>query len=355
MAIDVYATPPAIAGELEGGDGSQAAPFHSVARAMSKVKENGGGVVHLHGGHYVESVTLDGFDQTSAQMVVRPVGDGEVYIDGMLSEFVAPQGLEDRWDPVLTDGEFRGEYVWLRPYEGGPPVSNGAFFDEPVHTRLVSYSRQEDLTATGQLWPDHAEEGNQVWRLHEDQANFPKLYQPENRASRPHRRPWVYMGPGIWFDSEVRATTPERIGGRRVHIRLAPTSNNIPGWPDYDPETTDPNVVRLAISREGQRAIFLSDSKHVRFENLTLRFGNPETVRLRNCTDIVFDHCRIRSGSRAITLNAVRDSGELSKDIHIQHCEIDGGIPTWFFRSDRKDQYLFSRGTGRPRGNRNTG
>jgi hypothetical protein len=338
---DVYATPPPVPGELEGGNGTETEPFHSVTKAMNKARNNGGGVVHLHGGHYVESVRLDDFGQSGAQMVVQPVGDGEVFIDGMLSEFVAPKDPEqDRWDPVIADdGEFHGEYVWLRPYDGAP-ITGGAFLDEPVHTRLVSYSHREDLTATGEVWPDNAVTGNRVWRLHPDQLNFKDRYKPEDRDPPrfPRWRPWVYMGPGIWFDAD----TPNNAGSRRVHIRLAPTSNNIPGWRDYDPETTDANQVRLALSRESQFALFLSNSQHVTFENLTLRFGHPETVRLRNCSDIVFDHCRIRSGSRAVTVNADTEVNEVCKDISIQHCEIDGGIPTWFFRSDRKDQYLFA-------------
>lgn len=273
-------------------------------------------------------------------MVVRPVGDGEVFIDAVLPELLAPQGPEDQWVPVLADdGVFRDEYEWLRSYDDDA-VAGGAFFDEPVHTRLVSYSRREDLTATGQIWPDDAREENppddgqtwkRVWRLHPNQQQFPETYRPENRPDRPWWRPWVYMGPGIWFNPETR----------RVHIRLSPTGNNIPGWPDYDPETSDPNQLRLALSWDGQRAIFLENSKNVRIENLTLRFGYPETVLLRNCSNIVLDHCRIRSASRAIRLHAELTMAESNHAISVQHCEIDGGIPTWYFRSDRKDQYIF--------------
>jgi hypothetical protein len=339
-APDLFVTPPSVPGELGGGgDGSESHPFHSVTTALERARSNGGGIVNLHGGHYVESVVLDGFDQGEFPLVVQPVGDGEVFIDATLPEFLAPQGPEDQWVPVLADdGEFRGEYVWLRPYDDAA-VTGGAFLDEPVHTRLVSYSRREDLTATGQIWTDDVPGGNRVWQLHPDQQQFPDLYRP--RDERPWWRPWVYMGPGIWFDPEVRCTTPDDVGGRRVHIRLSPTENNIPGWPDYDPETSDPNQVRLALSREEQRGIFLRNSKNVKFENLTLRFGSPETVRLRNCSDIVFDHCRIRSGSRALSLHAELDMAESNHAISVEHCEIDGGIPTWFFRSDRKDEYIF--------------
>jgi hypothetical protein len=90
------------------------------------------------------------------------------------------------------------------------------------------------------------------------------------------------------------------------------------------------------------RALFLKSCHHIRFEHLTLRFGSPETVLLNNCSDIVFDHCRIRSGSRAIFLNVDDDKPQdENRDILVEHCEIDGGIPTWFVRSDRKDVYRY--------------
>jgi hypothetical protein len=80
-----------------------------------------------------------------------------------------------------------GEYYWRRQYM--PPgadesvglVHMGAFLDEPVHTRLVSYDRVEDLTAAGQVWPDHAVAGNRVWRAIPGQ---PGMYTPEERADR---------------------------------------------------------------------------------------------------------------------------------------------------------------------------
>ena len=338
---DVYANPPPVPGELEGGgDGSQTHPFHSVAKAMTKAHENGGGVVHLSGGHYVESVQLEDFGEDGQEIVVRADGGGEVFIDSMLPEFLAPQVPEDHWVPVIPpEGPVMGEYCWGRRYmpDGADTASGlvnlGAFLDEPVHTRLVSYDRIEDLTATGQIWPENSATGNRVWRLIPGQDD---LYKPEDRPTRAQRRPWVYMGPGVWFDQAMPDNTDPESAGRQIHIRLAPTANNIPGWPDYDPETTDPNQVRLALCQQGKHAIFLKKVSHIRFENLTLRFGNPDTVRLNSCTNIVFDHCRIRSGSRALFLVGPNEN------IKLEHCVIDGGIPTWLFRSDRKDSYLFS-------------
>ena len=254
----------------------------------------------------------------------------------MLPEFLTP-GPDDRWDPVIPPGgTFNGEYVWRRTYPAAGTeldrlrVTGGAFLDEPVHIRLVSYSQLGDLRTENQLWPDDSPAaGNRVWRPDETQ---PGTFIPEDRAGRISRRPWVYMGPGIWFNQDA--------GERQVHIRLAPTTNNIPGWEDYEPDETDPNNVRLALCREQDYAIFLMDCQHITFRDLTLRFGNPDTIRLNTCTDIMFDHCRIRSGNRALNLLTGNAPEERNQDIRVEHCVVDGGIPTWFFRSDRKDEYL---------------
>ena len=268
--------------------------------------------------------------------MVQPVGDGEVFIDSLLPEFLVP-GPDDGWDPVTQPGgSFIGEYVWRRPYPAPGAeldrrrVIGGAFLDEPVHTRLVSYSQLEDLLAENQLWPDDSPaDGNRVWRPDDTQ---PGIFIPEDRPGRIARRPWVYMGPGIWFDQAA--------GERQVHIRLAPTNNRVQGWDDYEPDVTDPNHLRLALSREEDYAIFLTDCHHITFRDLTLRFGSPDTIRLNTCTDITFDHCRIWSGSRAIFLLTGDAEDSKNEDIRVEHCVIDGGIPTWVFRSDRKDVYL---------------
>jgi len=333
--VDVYVTPPAAPGAPATGTGTQEDPFTSVSDGI-KAAQNGG-TVHLHGGHYVESVELEGVSGLDEQWIlVQPFGDGEVFIDSLLPEFLKP-GDDDGWDPVTPPGgTFNGEYVWRKPYPAPGPsldrqrVIGGAFLDEPVHIRLVSYSQLGDLQAENQLWPDdNPADGNQVWRPHDF---LPDTFVPEDRPGRIYRRPWVYMGPGIWFD--------EAAGERKVHIRLAATDNRIQGWDDYEPDETDPNNVHLALSREEDYAIFLTNSHRIRFLDLTLRFGSPDTIRLNTCTDITFDHCRIRSGTRAINLLTGNAANSRNKDIRVEHCVIDGGIPTWVFRSDRKDEYL---------------
>ena len=215
---------------------------------------------------------------------VRPFGDGEVFIDSLLPEFLAPRA-QGRWDAIPPSQGVAGEYVWSSRFETGR-VQKGAFLDMPAHTRLITYGEVADLRAENQTWPEKPTVGNQVWYKRDD-----GVVVREDRDNRPPHRPSVCMGPGVWFDEDARLGTPNDIGGRRVHIRLAPTSNDAPDWPDYKGES-DPNKLPLAISPENTHAIQLRNSHDVTFKDLTLRFGNPDTVRLNNCFNIAFDHVR---------------------------------------------------------------
>jgi hypothetical protein len=72
----------------------------------------------------------------------------------------------------------------------------------------------------------------------------------------------------------------------------------------------------------------------VRFEHLTIRYGGDNTVRLPNATDLVFDHVRLWTSSYGVGMTNLRRST-------FSHCEFNGGMPTWYFRSDRKAEYTF--------------
>jgi hypothetical protein len=352
---EFYVSPPPAGVAVEDaptGSGTFEDPFHSIAHAIRQA--NGGGTVYLRAGQYVESIDVTGIGGTGDRpIVVRPRNLERVTIDATVLQFRGPTPNKD-WKPVPgQEGEFISTARFdPTPGAGSTVVSAGAFIDrkDPEtgrdrHTRLVSYDRLEDLRSPNQLWPDPVVLGKNPDQLgenvaheelhHDDATGTDVPFSPDRRY-----RPYVYMGPGIWFDERTGAD------GRRVHIRLSPTTNQIDGWPDYTGQT-DPTRLRLALSTDESHVLRLVTCQHMRFENLTMRFGGIDTIRLRNCADIVFDHITIWAGSRAIRLEN-DSSEELNQDIEFKHCEIDGGLPTWFFRSDRKDQYRFRPGPGQP-------
>lgn len=342
---EVYVSPPAPGVALEDaptGSGSFGDPFHSIRHAIEEVE--GGGTVFLRAGQYIEEIVLTGIGGADSDnpIVVRPHNVDRVTIDATVPQFRGPTTATD-WQQVGSTDEFVSTTRFLQtPEEKGTKiVSAGAFLrrtdpqtGRPRHTRLVSYDRREDLLSPNQLWP-----------FYEDLADNPNMLGPGvshewlrtdedgNDVSwdPPRYRPFVYMGPGIWFDTN---TGPD---GRRVHIRLAHTSNQIDGWPDYG-ERTDPRRVPLGLSFEDSHVLRMLGCSHLRFEHLTMRFGGTDTIRLRGCAHIVFDHLTVWAGSRAIRFESENTKpDEINDDIEVVDSVIDGGLPTWFFRSDRKD------------------
>ena len=138
------------------------------------------------------------------------------------------------------------------------------------------------------------------------------------------KRPWVYMGPGLFFD-----------GAGRIHIRLSHTANNVPGMADYD-GGTDPRQLRLAISRLPAGAAAWSRTAASCVSTIwTSRFGGDRTIRIETADDV----CSTTFGSSPAS-DGIR-LGDDDNRVVFRHCEVLGGIPTWMFRSDIKDGYRF--------------
>jgi hypothetical protein len=171
-------------------------------------------------------------------------------------------------------------------------VSRGAFIN-PVngrYTRLITYSRLEDLRA-------------------------------ENETYDPILHPPVYMGPGVWFDSTTK----------KVHIRLSPTHNGVMGLADYS-GSANPNMIPLSITEEYMQTLNVHGSRHILFKNISVRFGG-ETIRVEGSTNIAFDNVIIWAGQYGMR------TGKL-KRFRMPNCVLDGGLPTWMFRSDLKEDKL---------------
>jgi hypothetical protein len=274
------------------------------------------------------------------KITISSYRDEPVTVDCLVPDFLNPTD-DAHWEPVEDSPD---EFVWIKEFPDGADeeVARGAFLESHQHTRLITYSHIEDLRSLNErnvriedfrpldeIDPDEPPPGdNHVWTANSG-TPADDLIPTENPREF---RNWMYMGPGICFD----------LGRRLLHIRLSHTHNGINGWPDYT-GITDPRKVQLALSKTLTPALSLTDCTHLRFSRMTLRFGGRETLLIRNCEDIEFDHVNFRAGSRAVRLEA--ESTEYNTNIVFHDCEMDGGMPTWLFRSDRKGEYHYAPAT----------
>jgi len=134
------------------------------------------------------------------------------------------------------------------------------------------------------------------------------------------------MGPGIFQDNDGF-----------IHVRLSPTHNNVAGFPDYDGET-DPRKVPLAIWTSAQGTLRIVGCTAVHICDITVRHGDKSVV-IDTGTDVRLDHVNVFAGNEGIHL-----SGSCAGTV-ITHCLVDGGLPPWHFRSDRKDEFRLASDT----------
>jgi hypothetical protein len=312
----------------DANPGTITKPFRTVARGLSVLQA--GDVLSLRGGVHVQPETLrvaflNG--TAAAPIVIRSAPTEHAYIDGGAPEFRRVNN--DDWEPVPGQP---GEYVSRRTFTDH---IRGTFLDRNPYTRLVTYSNLNDFRAQNETFdkitlpvcaPGQQDDCDP--RPGPDVVEFECPAVPCTPLG--YRNPWVYLGPGIWIDPAVSAANP-----RKVHIRLSHTHNNVPGRADYTGET-DPRRVALAITQEDQQALSIAAASHIRFENLTIRHGGDYTVAMTGAAtaNITFDHVRFFASTHAIRMGLVTDTT-------FQHCEFNGGVPTWLFRSDQKAVYTF--------------
>lgn len=307
---------------LAGSDanrGTITQPFRTIAKGVSVVQA--GDVLSLRKGGYVEPVVIAAKHGTAAQpIVIRSYSGEHASIEGSLPEFRTLNNQD--WEPAsLYDPDAHpDEYVSVTKLAS---FIRGAFLDGKRYIRLITYSKLDDLRAANETFDRITAAG--------DPRPGPDVVDCDaagNCVPAGYRRPWVYMGPGIWID---RNFTPEN--PQRVHIRLSHTHNNVPGLADYSGEV-DPRKLRLAISPEPMVTLRIQGSSHLRFERLGIRYGGDFTTLVTGATGVVFDHVRFMASSHGVRTGT-------NKNVTFQHCEFDGGKPSWYFRNDGKAQYTF--------------
>lgn len=308
-------------------------PFKTINHGISVLTP--GDILSLLGEVFVESVDIGGKNGTPTEKIVIRSRPGEhAYIDGSLTQFRTPNPTD--WIKNTELNAHPDEYISAIDFPEGlnnrhKVVNRGAFLDRDPYTRLITYSHLEDLRAENQTFEGMA--------LTDPRPGF----DPPPGATVAH--PWVYMGPGIWYNTDLASPLKGH-----VHIRLSHTSNNIAGLEDYS-GAIDPREIGLAITTKDTTALFVHVCHDLRFENLTIRFGGEWSVNLNYVQHIEFSHVCFWASNNGIRMEG-KEGGLIhplqhpNKNITFHDCQFNGGTPPWFFRNDKKNSYEYLDGNG---------
>jgi hypothetical protein len=306
----------------DGNPGSLDRPYRTVARGARELAP--GMTLYLRAGVYRESLELRQLAGTAeAPIQIRSYPGEHAVIDSSEPLFAETPGRA--WVRAKGPGAHPDEWVSTRTFSaaGKDSASRGAFLDRPSYTRLLTYSRIEDLRSASQTWDhvarDDRRPGPATRATKRDLRRDPARDRPGGR----NRVTWTFFGPGVYFDKETGL----------IHIRLSPTAHGVAGLEEYR-GTTDPRKLHLAISSRADRALGVAGSQHLRISDLGLHHGGDETVRIEGSSDVVLDHVEIRAATYGLFLAR-------SERVRVLHSRIDGGIPPWSFRSDFKGDYKF--------------
>jgi hypothetical protein len=319
--------------------GLEGQPFKTVNKAVGTL--SAGDELFVMEGVYYETVVMSKRGTKGGpQITIRPYQGHSARIDAARPEFLFNHSAV--WKPVPPSGPeaalTRRDRSFAGPPDLGPPpfdeeafevrefVSSmpllpntdaGAFvIGRPSYTRLITHDLLRDLQSDNQKFGKLP--------LECDELAGPLI---QNYCLDPYpRRPWVYLGPGLWQD-----------GRGYLHIRLSHTTHGIPGVEDYE-GATDPRDLPLAIWRRDVPALWIDRCHSVLVEGLEIRHGGGDTVLLGRSSDITIDHVSIRCGANGITI------GDQTVRTTITNTSIDGGLPPWYFRSDRKSEYVLANG-----------
>jgi hypothetical protein len=200
--------------------------FRSIQTGINHL-EGPGDKLRIFGGTNTESVKVSGKTGSSGHLIVIEgmpgVAPGPVVIiqgsitnlSGTTETFNFHQAPNQEWQPASGPDAHPQEYISCKslPSPTGNTnwfVNRGAFV-QPIngrYTRLITYSHLEDLRAVNQTY-EPIFEGTGPGCTGTDPRPGPTLGEASGCTER---RPWVYMGPGIWFDQS----------SKKVHIRLSP-------------------------------------------------------------------------------------------------------------------------------------
>ena len=300
---------------LDTNTGTTATSPWSLSKGIAELHSAGQDVLYLRGGTYLERVDIVGLgnpnDPHATPKVIRSCPGERAIIDPTIPEFRTVPN--DQWKQVGHTDEYVSEGV----YESDEGRAWGSFLDRAPYTRLINHQFLQDLQSdnelAGPICDDNPLPGPEPRPLPNPPSDQPHATYP--------RRPWIYLGPGIHWTSD----------DRKIHVRLSPTHNGLAGFPDYDGES-DPRKVPLAIWTQRGPAFRIKGCRALRISDITIRHREAAVV-IRDSTDIHLDHVDMFAGNTGIRLRGT------CHGLVITHCLVDGGLPPWHFRSDRKNGF----------------
>src|SRR3954466_1560030 len=133
-------------GGNDGNPGTLDKAFRTIAKGVSVLKA--GDVLNLRQGVYVEPVDIAG---KTGPILIRSYPGEHAYIDGSLPQF--RQNHNSDWvravlvDPAAPPDEYISVETFTQQF-----VNRGAFLDHNPYTRLITYSKLEDLRAPNQTF-----------------------------------------------------------------------------------------------------------------------------------------------------------------------------------------------------------
>ena len=307
--MPVYAAPDGDSGNV----GSQSAPW-PLQHAIDQLDDTEDHVLLLLEGVYDGPFDIAGLRHPDPPYVISAAPEAVVVIDGSVPEFRTVPNT--RWQHVV--GADSDEYASTAEFFGKGPA-RGSFLARRPYTRLITHQFVDDLRSeneeAGPICPDNPLPGP-----------VPRPPEPElgHNATAP-RRPWIYLGPGLFHVDDPESDD------NTIHVRLSPTHHYLAGFPDYDGET-DPRKVPLAIWFEQRATLKIQNCSSVLLSNLTVRHGDA-AITVEDCDDVSLDHVNVYAGNDGIKLRGT------CKGMSLAHVLVDGGLPPWYFRSDRKDEF----------------
>lgn len=295
--------------------GSEAEPWRTINHALDQLSP--GDTLYLREGTYFEELRVSLVGRPGAPITIRSYPGEVATLDGSMREFV--ESPADAWEPYTGDdgdddlpalgwqprwsgdGEpAADEYVSTRVYPNIRDVV-GAFGDSMVG--LKTYWHAKDLRSDSEF----------IHREDEDGDIAP-----------------LYAGPGIWYNRETG-----RIHARLAHTNLPRTvSSHYAVEVDFDPAQsnyrgeTDPRELPLVVAAFDSVPLFVSGAEHVRFEDMIIRGGGHDTVKLRHARDITFDNVTVFCGTYGLRAFGV-------ERLEFYRSALHGNVPPWSFRSDK--------------------